>query len=182
MCCALFAQKTKKKGAEPCPSLERSTCWFGVCANADKGAGLWLCCIADPTASMHHWAHDLELCPTADKGARLILSRLMILVWNGGLRLDGVPGGKVPATLGGLELATGLCLCGFVNHGPATRLARIAKALPQQTATGFPRWMPPLLPAFRFWRVGLGWCRAATTTEHTEQTHIRGPICPANRR
>ena len=79
---------------------------------------------------MYHWARALESCPTADKGARLFLSRLMIVVWNGGLRLDGVPGGKAPATLGGLELAPGLCLCGFVNHGSATRLARIAKALP----------------------------------------------------
>ena len=43
---------------------------------------------------------------------------------------------------------------------------------------GFPRWMPPLLPAFGVWRVGLGWCRAATTTEHTEKTHIRGAHLP----
>ena len=83
MCCALFAQKTKK-GAGPCPSPERSTCWFGVCPNADKGASFWLCCIADPTVSMLRRARDFELCPTVDKGARLILSRLMILVWNGG--------------------------------------------------------------------------------------------------
>ena len=79
---------------------------------------------------MYHWARALELCPTAHKGARPFLSRLMIVVWNGGLRLDFVLGDKAPATLGGLELAPGLCLCGFVNHGPATRLARIAKALP----------------------------------------------------
>ena len=50
-------------------------------------------------------AGDLELCPTSDKGARLLLSRLMLMVWNGGLRLNGVPGGKAPATLGGLELS-----------------------------------------------------------------------------
>ena len=97
--------------------------------------------------------------------------------WNGGLKLDGVSDGTAPATLGGLHLAPGLCLCGFLNHGPATRLVRIAKALPKQTTMGFPRWMPPLVPAFGFWRSGLGWCRAATTTA-TEQTHIRGAHVP----
>ena len=122
-------------------------------------------------------ARDLEWCPSTDKGAGLLLARLMILLWNGGLRLDGVLGGKAPPALGGLELAPGLCLCGFANHGPATRLARIAKALPQQTAMGFPRWMPTLLRAFGFWRVGLGWCRAATTTD-TEQTHTGGAHLP----
>ena len=107
----------------------------------------------------------LQKCaPLRIKGLGCLCPLLMIVVWNGGLKLDGVLGGKAPATIGGLELAPGLCLCGFFNHGPATRLARIAKALP--------RWMPPLLPAFVVWRVGLGWCRAAPTTETTEQMHI----------
>ena len=102
-------------------------------------------------------ARDGELCPIADKGARLLLSRLMILVWNGGLRLDMSPGRKGPTTLGGREIAPGLCFCSFVNQGPANRLARIAKAVFWQTGMVYPRWMPPLLRAFGFWRVALGW-------------------------
>ena len=112
------------------------------------------------------------------KGLGCLFSLLMAVIWDRGSILDGVLAGLAPATLGELELAPGLFLSGFVNHGPATRLARIAKALPQQTTVGFSRWMPPLLPAFRVWRVGHGSCRAGPTTEIKEPRHVRGAHMP----
>ena len=174
-----FFRPKNKKGARPCASLERSTCRLGVCPNADKGASFWLCCIADPTASMLREAGDLELCPIADKGARLLLSRLMIMVWNGGLRLDGVPGGKAPASLGGLELVPGLCVCGFVNHGPATRLAKIAKGLPPADRNGISQLDASITTRFRILESGAGlvWC-GHHHGSHTTNAHQGCPCAP----